>query len=400
MKKKSRVKCFKGRSGYVLVWVLILLVIIPIFAVTLISFAMNETLHSTRSVKNTQNEYIARAGAEIGFKKLLNGLVEPQNTIADFVSGANALSGLEGSLGNSNYEIDYSVYNPTCVKITSNAVDISDGTIQDTITLYMNTLPYYEETDSWSPPPESWYRSNHLNLWDGIDPSHAGEDAKDMAVAFTGDPTQSPQQGDPSNFRAAVMQFRGTNNKEITFRTINTNPVKFTTEIILFYGGIEIKGSGDLILSTDGVLNAEISGREWTDENASGYDTDKSSFETRGRYFYYIDMEDPLEDDPTAEHPYDYYNFESATQKYGLLFIDGVIDNKDDSLDESGGWYYFRNGINLNGSLDIEDEYDSSNPPDLIRVRDDDPIDDITMSQKQGKRLIGAGQSKLLYEAN
>ena len=55
MKKESRVKRFRGRSGYVLVWVLILLVIIPIFAVTLISFAMNETLHSKRSLQKTQN---------------------------------------------------------------------------------------------------------------------------------------------------------------------------------------------------------------------------------------------------------------------------------------------------------------------------------------------------------
>jgi len=395
----------KKRSGYVLIWVLILLVVIPIFAVALLSFAMNETLHATRSVKNIQNEFVARSGAEIGFRKLVNGSVAPKNTMGEFVTGANALGGLAGELSGSSYTITYSEYNPTSVKITSTAINLADNTIQDTVSIYMNTLPYYEPTDAWSEPPEVWYRSNHLNLWDGIDPdSRPEEDARDMAVAFTGAPTQSPQQGEPSVFRAAVMQFRGTNNKGITFRTINTNPVTLATEIILFYGSIEIKGDGKLILSTDGVLNAAIPGREWTDQDATGYDNSASGFETRERYFYYIEDDpndyDPEEPVPEDLHPYDTYQFEDSGSKYGLLYIDGLIDNKDNSKDIGGGWYFFKNGIDLNSHLQIVDQYNSSDEPDLINITDSDPIKSITMNEKQGKRLIGTGDTKLIYEGN
>ena len=382
-----------------MIWVLIMMVVLPLLFTALLMFGSNETLNATRSYRKLQTEYVARSGAEVGYKKLINGNVSPQTNIANFVLQANTtLTGLTGTIGTGQYVITYDDYSATTVLITSTATNNDDPTITTTVKLYMDTLPYYAPTDAWSAVPDSWQRSHNMNP--DINPYlYPDQDAKNLAVAFTGEPTQSPQNDpDTSIFRATVMQFRGTNNAGITFRMINTNSLKLISEVILFNGIVEIKGSDDLLLSTDGILDSEIPDRAWTDQDASGYDTDNSGFETRERYFYYIEEDDPQFDTPPDEHPYDDYEFPtSAGQKYGLVYFAGGVENKDDSdLDIPEGWYFFHTNINLNDPVDITDTY-TGDIQNLIRINDDDPIDDITTNEKQGQKLVGAGDTKIIY---
>ena len=91
-----------------MIWVLIMMVVLPLLFTALLVLGSNETLNATRSYRKLQTEYVARSGAEVGYKKLINGDVAPKATIGAFVTEANTtLSGLTGTIGTGQYFISF-----------------------------------------------------------------------------------------------------------------------------------------------------------------------------------------------------------------------------------------------------------------------------------------------------
>ncbi|MEN1759286.1 pilus assembly PilX N-terminal domain-containing protein [Anoxynatronum sibiricum] len=373
-------------KGFTLVWVIVVMLVLSILGVALLSVSLAETRHTMRSEHHIQVDYIARSGVEAGYQKLLG--ISPRSSVSELVSAANNLgpSNLQSiPFGNGTYSIDY-IFNPdqsALITIRSEAQHVS-APLSSVVTLQVPTNVIFNTTP-WTEPPNSWWRAS--NLWDSINPDVDGTvDMTSRAVAFSGSPTKSPQNGrNLSIFRANVILFRGTNNSGVTFQQQkNTNDITFDAEILLFEGSVRLRDANKKI--TFDLSNTMLAGsiNPWTYAGQVG-------FEDEGRYNAFISG---VYDD------YAEYNFGEAVAndvKFGLVYFEDAVVKDGVGTVISPDYYYFAQNTNINkSSVVIRDAYEPG--VELIRVRSDDPIKQ-GLADRQSIRTYRAGTEKMIYSA-
>ena len=398
-----------NKSGYSLIWVIIVSVVGIILGAAVLSLAMGEVRHAARSEKQMQVNYIARSGVEAGFQGIQTLQAKP--SIAEFVGQAKSnLSVSNQLLGNGNYTLDFE-QDDVFIKIKSTGVHTSDPNITSNVDLYVETTFGRVGNLDWVEPPKSWMRAS--NLWGSISPDVlTTDDLTGKPVVFTGTPTKSPQNDiNPSTFRATLLYFRGYDkNSKVSFlQQPNTNEITLDAEVIIMEGRILLRDTKPLILSSsEKVLQYHDPNFEpWTYGEPLGIGP--AGFENEGRYKAFVEYMGPTPGFNYAE-TYKFSNNASNT-KFGLISItgqnnlpafndSGVFKDTVDSSNRkiADGIYFYRSGVNLNDvNLQIATEYGSN--VDLIRVHNDDPI--ITaLTQNQGTRVFKASTQKYMYQSN
>jgi len=392
----------KNNKGYLLIWTLIVMVVLVILGMSILNITSAEINHTSRSEKQIQVDYIARAGTEDAFYNLKNvtsyGDYDTEEDLVNSLTNPTTLSPIEN--GSYIYSYNYDSSYPKYIKITSQATHL-DGKTDSTVSLYVIPEPAFT-TDGWLMPPESWMRAMNLNP--DVDPEIEGDDATGSLVNFN-DYTKSPQNDDNlSTFRATVIRFTGLNNKGVTFEQIpNTNDITFDAEIIIF--------GGDIYLNDDTrELNLGISGANGDDKGVLSGDVDhlvpnltysgEFGFEDLDRYLDFIGE--------TEENSYyNSYGFDENTH-YGLVSFGGNIEHKDKGtlLDnrESGidlhdvstyDLYFYPNTTNLNDETHLDKTHANYK---LIPIDNNDPIRNV-ISTKMGiqKYTLGDKVVKKIY---
>ncbi|NDL68234.1 type IV pilus modification PilV family protein [Anaerotalea alkaliphila] len=374
-----KIHIFVSRNhGFSFVWVIMLMVLLSILGMALLSVSFAETQHAARSEKQLQTNYIARSGAEAGFKKI--SILDSQEDIEAFVQSANSLTGLKDNvLGNGEYDISYVVdESGYYIAIVADAVHSQDSAITSRVTLFVQSMiERLDNSGQWTECPKTWRRA--ANLWNDVNPNVNSElDYTGHAVVITGTPTKSPQNSiNESIFRANVLVFRGQDNSGVTFmQQVNTNDISLDAEVIIFEGNVQLRdGSASVFLTcSEDVLGGTLS--PWTYHSIVG-------FEDRDRYFDFIDADDPGEED--EDHPYNTYEFD-LSENYGVMLLEGNAKDRYENMILSSGVYYYRNGADLNNL--VED--------DLIKAASDDPIID-EIYKKYGVPYIKSSINKYFY---
>lgn len=371
-------------KGFTLVWVIIVMLVLSILGVALLSVSMAETRHTMRSEHQIQVDYIARSGVEAGYQKLLG--ISPRTSVQDLVTAANHLGAsnlINIPLGNGSYSISY-LYDPNhsaLITIRSEAQH-AVAPLASVVTLQVPTNVIFN-ANPWTQPPNGWWRAS--NLWDDVNPDMDGTlDMTGHAVAFSGSPTKSPQNGrNLSVFRANVILFRGVNNSGVTFlQQKNTNDITFDAEIILFEGKVRLRDASKKVSFdlSNTMLNGSLN--PWTYGAQVG-------FEDEGRYNAFISG---------SYDEYETYNFSEAVSdgvKFGLVHFEAAVEKDGVGTIISPGYYYFAQNTNINqSSVIIRDTYEPGVA--LIRIRNDDPVEDY-LEYRRLNSTYRAGNEKMIY---
>lgn len=350
----------RTRSGYALIWVLIMLVTLSLLGTTLLLVAMSETKHASRSYRKIQTNYIARSGVEAGYKRLLE--IKDTTNISALIASANAKYQSDfpvnpPELGSCKYTISYAPdASGFYIIITSTATSLATPTIASTVSLYVASKI---EGTSWVEPPKVWSRAS--NLWDGVDPTDGGDyNQSGNAIVLTGAPTKSPQNSvEPSEFKASALYFRGYNNEPISFlQQINTNDITLNSEVLIFDRGISLRDDAAFILKNDNPGDLA----NWSYGGETG-------FETFNVYENFVDggssgiqnLSPAEELQLQTEYEENYYPTSGSAKfkdgHYGLLRIGGPVKNSlgTSILSSSSypAYFYYPSGVNLNSSTDI-----------------------------------------------
>ncbi|WP_283408549.1 type II secretion system protein [Anoxynatronum buryatiense] len=374
----------RSNKGFSLIWVMIVMLVLSILGVALLSVSMAETRHTMRSEHQIQVDYIARSGVEAGYQKLLG--ISPRTSVPELVSAANSLgtTSLQNvPLGNGTYSISYIHDADHSALITIRAEGKHHSTALSSIVTLLVPTNVIFNTTPWTEPPNGWWRAS--NLWDDVNPDVDGTlDMTGSAVAFSGSPTKSPQNGKKiSVFRANVILFRGTNNSGVTFQQQkNTNDVTFDAEIIIFEGTVRLRDDNKKVTFdlSNHMLNGSVI--PWTYVGQAG-------FEDESRYNHFING---------SYEDYDEYQFEEAVAdgvKFGLVYFEGNVIKDGTGTIINSGYYYYAQNTNINkSSVVVRDAYEPG--VELIRVRTDDPIKQ-GLADRQSIRTYRAGSEKMIY---
>lgn len=344
---------WRRRSGYALIWVLILLVIFSVLGTTFVFLSMSETKFASRSERQLQAAYVARSGAEIGYE-LLKTIPEEdaKDSIASFANYADSLYGstpipriTKFNESPYRYQLTFRSDSPDYMIIDSTATDARDNSITKTVSLYIEAKI---SGSTWLEPPNSWVRAS--NLWDNVVPVPGDNTTTALGnpVALLGSPTKSPQNsGDPSIFEASVLWFVGKSNSGgVSFiQQPNTNAITFRSEFLIFEGALELNDTKAIWLE---MSNGDPSDCDWCYTGEVG-------FENLARLLDFID-EDSIESGGTPSDVYnqvsyeDDYKFENMS--YGLLVLEDTLDNTNiGSADLPAGYYFFPSGVNIKNEL-------------------------------------------------
>lgn len=395
-----------NKSGYSLIWVIIVSVVGIILGAAVLSLAMGEVRHAAISERQLQVNNVARSGVEVGFQVLQDiSPTSTSTTLIDFVNVANQYLITQGlktkQVGNGTYTITF-IADPTpgsyYILIRSDAIHNSNSAIKNTVDLYVESTLVRTGQMNWSEPPKSWIRAS--NLWDGVNPEiNIVDDYTGQAVVFTGTPIKSPQNStDPAIFRASLLYFRGYDkNTHVSFlQQINTNIITLDAEVIILDGKLFLRD-----LNKSLFLRSSNEVLDYYDEDFVPWTFNGSvGFENKARYDNFI-----------APHVgmHDSYGFDETGSKYGLisitadLFTSGVYKN---DLSQPAvvpdGVYFYRDGVNLNNNspllIGTTHRRVGGSENDLIIVKTGDPI--ITaITENQGIRYIRASVEKFMYQS-
>ncbi|MBE0451992.1 MAG: pilus assembly PilX N-terminal domain-containing protein, partial [Clostridia bacterium] len=401
----------REENGAALVTTLIFMIVVSILIATLFTVSVADARHASLQKNNTQAYYVAKSGANLGLEKIIE-MLTPENVgdlpgyvgnednkedIIEFVEDLNAwaTSNNPFTIGSNQTVIlkFENIVNTRDIKIVSTGTNNNGVPKTEVVTLKMTMLTSVLIEGKAT----EWYSgkgNNTMVLEHGIDPNDPNKSYIGKGVMLEGkdnQPSKFPSNGGESIFQASVIQALPTDRISL-LDSGSSSDITFDVEIILFSGGIAIN---DLDRALNLSLSDELALNKVTSKDSVLYITDDApertqiitdggtrgvGFENQHYYKYFTNT------DSLTATGFDYANYKfnkSTYTKYGIVFFgdkvvrlgpgdkykdDDVLDRipKGDVGETAEGFYFFPDGINLNG--------DPDELSGLIPLDKDDPL--------------------------
>lgn len=334
-----------NKRGFVLPSVLFIFIILMLLGITLLAVSNAEAKHSIRQQHRSQAYYIARSGIETGLDLLRNTA-----QTGDYRSLNDLVNDVESSYGNNksytlgtdgNFTLKYYPLGIHQIKIESIGNNLIDSSIQEKVTLTVGTT----FAQGFENNPKEWIAG--INLIKGIT---SGTNYIGNGVRLLGNPTQSPMgSGTDSEFAASIIHFEdysGISLRQVT----NTINISFNAEILYFESDIILNKTGEAIyfkltdiVANDNELSGENDGFNNYDRYLDFINGSVDNINWFDRHAEYIDV--------------DGNSLFEINKKYGIVGLQGTINDDDGNLLFGPGYYYYPDGINIYGDL-TNNEYD------------------------------------------
>lgn len=352
-----KMRTLRNNHGTALPIVLMIFVVLLILGIAMLGITLSEAKQSTWQNNRVQAHYLARSGVQHGIK-LFESKAGFPGSISQLTAVLNTLAGNVGTtkmeyplITNGKYDIYFEegTYSGE-IKIVSKGIINGNWGSTQTVS-YTQVI---EDSFNYNDPSSAWLTG--INLDKGITTSQSYINKAVMVESKKNTSSiQSPKgSSNPSTFQATIIAFRDFKNRSLR-QVTNSVSVTFDAQLMFFLGDIILNSTNDPIILT---VSPEV----------------KASTNSIPKLQQLLDDFNPFglnPDDPTEEG----YGYDGIV-KFGNE-ISGSIKNSSETellpptpSTNVKRYYYFKNGINLQSSIDLSTKLKAVTDPDLIKALD------------------------------
>ncbi len=239
-----------NKRGAALPIVLMVMLVLGLLGVSLWQYSMADTLQVSRDIKHMQAHYVARAGANMGFKvisDLFNSDNKPEN-IED-LSTELASRVIQGDIATGNFTVKFHDFDldSNKIKITSEGVLKTDPSIKDLVVLTV-FLSIFDHVIIDIERPAVWFGGNsHNALHKAFD-----NPLPDNGVILYSTNNQCLQyvQNQENTFLAYSIEFRAqeyskNDTREYSFEVKESRSISLDAKYIIFKGIVSLEDKKD-----------------------------------------------------------------------------------------------------------------------------------------------------------